>query len=304
VYATPSAAYTFNDDLSAVQSMGIQIIGEEEISSILNLGYANVKLADFDFRLIYNTFAGFGVNLDDLSAVAVAVFDHGNAPPDISDRQFRFDYLDQRIRQENRLSAFAYFREDIPDIMTRLKAVAISAQNIDCPLIVMDTAPAAVLGTTFDRMVNNLPVLITNIGNFHTLAFRLSEKGIDGVFEHHTGLIDRPKLEKLLYALANSSLKHEDVFEDHGHGALVYNPAPMNLPKGKSECVVTGPRRSLMTGSTMNPYYAAPFGDMMMTGCFGLIAASADLLLEYKEEINNCLYGHSGIGTPLWELNE
>jgi uncharacterized protein (DUF1786 family) len=34
VYATPSAAYTFNDDLSAVQSMGIQIIGEEEISSI------------------------------------------------------------------------------------------------------------------------------------------------------------------------------------------------------------------------------------------------------------------------------
>jgi uncharacterized protein (DUF1786 family) len=271
---------------------------------LLNLGYANVKLADFDFRLIYNTFAGFGVNLDDLSAVAVAVFDHGNAPPDISDRQFRFDYLDQRIRQENRLSAFAYFREDIPDIMTRLKAVAISAQNIDCPLIVMDTAPAAVLGTTFDRMVNNLPVLITNIGNFHTLAFRLSEKGIDGVFEHHTGLIDRPKLEKLLYALANSSLKHEDVFEDHGHGALVYNPAPMNLPKGKSECVVTGPRRSLMTGSTMNPYYAAPFGDMMMTGCFGLIAASADLLLEYKEEINNCLYGHSGIGTPLWELNE
>ena len=32
-----------------------------------------------------------------LAAVAVAAFDHGEAPPGYSDRQFRFDYLDQRI---------------------------------------------------------------------------------------------------------------------------------------------------------------------------------------------------------------
>ena len=41
----------------------------------------------------------------------------------ISDRQFRFDYLDRRIRAENRLSAFAYRAEDVPAEMTRLQAV-------------------------------------------------------------------------------------------------------------------------------------------------------------------------------------
>jgi uncharacterized protein (DUF1786 family) len=57
-----------------------------------------LELKDFDFELISKTFNDYGVSLDDLSAIAVAVFDHGNAPAGVSDRQFRFDYLDERIR--------------------------------------------------------------------------------------------------------------------------------------------------------------------------------------------------------------
>ncbi|HRQ33715.1 MAG TPA: DUF1786 family protein, partial [Anaerolineales bacterium] len=64
--------------------------------------------------------------------------------------------------------------------------------------------------------------IVVNFGNFHTLAFRLSERGIEGVFEHHTGEIDLPKLEALIRKLADGSLKHEDVFNDMGHGALMY----------------------------------------------------------------------------------
>ena len=170
------------------------------------------------------------MSLTDLDAVAVAVFDHGNAPVDVSDRQFRFDYLDERIRAANRLSAFAYPSDQIPPIMTRLQAVARSANEIDAPLVVMDTAPAAVLGATFDPQVpTRQPVMIANVGNFHTLAFRLGPAGIEGVFEHHTGELDRPALESYLRRLADGSLTHEDVFQDMGHGALVYDHTPMAL---------------------------------------------------------------------------
>ena len=89
--------------------------------------------------------------------------------------------------------------------MTRLMAVADSAAGVDAPLVVMDTAPAAVLGALEDpRVTQTRPAIVANIGNFHCLAFRLGPGGIEGVFEHHTGLIDLPKLEALLDALAGN----------------------------------------------------------------------------------------------------
>ena len=217
VYATPEAARTFDDDLSRVEADGIKVISEDEAAT-LPASVTRLELRDFDFSAIRRSFGEFGVSLDDLDAVAVAVFDHGAAPPDVSDRQFRFDYLDEHIQAKNRLSAFAFKPDDVPSIMTRLDAVVDSSSDVDAPLVVMDTAPAAVLGATLDPKVKTRSrALIANVGNFHTLAFRLGPKGIEGVFEHHTGLIDLPKLEGLLKALADGSLEHEDVFGDHGH---------------------------------------------------------------------------------------
>jgi uncharacterized protein (DUF1786 family) len=308
LYATPDAARSFNDDLEVVRAAGIQIVGEDEIKR-LKEPVTRLELQDFDFRAIADSFERFGADFDDLAAVAVAVFDHGNSPPDYSDRQFRFDYLDERIRDQNRLSAFAYLAEDIPAIMTRLQAVTASARREqqtvlgDVPLVVMDTAPAAVLGATFDRMVaGRSRVLIANVGNFHTLAFRLGSKGIEGVFEHHTGLLDLQKLDALLIALAGSTLSHQDVFGDHGHGALVYDPTPLNLEGGPFGVAVTGPRRNMMLASTLRPYFAVPFGDMMISGCFGMLAAIADLVPELAEPIRASLAGSGGSGTPPWEI--
>ena len=73
--------------------------------------------------------------------------------------------------------------------------------------------------------------MIANVGNFHTLAFRLGPTGIEGVFEHHTGLLDQPGLEDLLRSLAAGELTHADVFGDHGHGALIYHPEPLPLDR-------------------------------------------------------------------------
>jgi hypothetical protein len=65
---------------------------------------------------------------------------------------------------------------------------------------------------------------------------------------------------------------------------------------------VTGPRRSMMRDSTLRPYYAVPFGDMMITGCFGLLAAAGDVYPELGEKINDSLRGEGGSGTPPWEI--
>jgi uncharacterized protein (DUF1786 family) len=309
VYATQAAARTFNDDLDAVREMGVQVLGDDEAVRLPE-AVLRIELRDFDFDAITEVLQRFGVSLGDLAAVAVAVFDHGDSPVDYSDRQFRFDYLDQRIRQQNRLSAFAFRAEDAPPIMTRLQAVVQSARQEthsrlgEVPLVVMDTAPAAVLGATFDPSVQSQPRrLIANVGNFHTLAFRLGEAGIEGVFEHHTGLLDLPRLESLLRALADGSLKHADVFGDHGHGALMYDPRPLDLDRQPGFGVaVTGPRRNLLRGSALRPYFAVPFGDMMIAGCFGLLAATADVLPDLAGPIRTSLRGAGGTSAAPWDL--
>ena len=326
VYMTPDAARTLNDELDKVKALGIKIVSEEESK---RLKVKSLELKDFDFELISKTFNDYGVPLKDLEAIAAAVFDHGNAPAGVSDRQFRFDYLDERIRTENSLSAFAYLSTDIPEIMTRLQSVADSAGELPCPLIVMDTAPAAVLGAGFDPVVTTRrQKIICNVGNFHTLAFRLGEKGIEGVFEHHTGEIDLSKLESLLKRLADSSLKHEDVFNDMGHGALMYSNEKFEFGNDEFDVVVTGPRRSIfnrqhlhrmhtapvgrrrgvrvseiVNRKSLRPYFATPFGDMMIAGCFGLLAATAEVMPDLAEVIQGSMRGAQGHGTAPWDVS-
>ncbi len=310
VYATPEAARTFNDDLAAVKEMGIEVVSEDE-ARLLPETVRRLRLRDFDFASIAHAFQTFGITLDHLEAIAIGVFDHGNAPANVSDRQFRFDYLDERIRKVNRLSAFAYRGEDVPVIMTRLQSVVDSAEDINFPLVVMDTAPAAVLGATLDpKVAGRERVIITNVGNFHTLAFRMGKNGIEGLFEHHTGLVDVYKLESLLMALAEGKIRREDVFNDQGHGALMYDCTPLPLGVGEYDVVITGPRRKLFRPGgpsfkplSLRPYYPAPFGDMMITGCFGLLAATADVMSELAGPIRASLYNNGGSGVAPWDTD-
>lgn len=301
LFATPTAARSFNDDLAVVEAMGIKIISDDEAIHFSG-EVARIDMKDLDLPAIQTALAAFGVELDDLSAVAVGVFDHGAAPAEISDRKFRFDYLDERIRETNRLNTFAFTSEDIPPGMTRLQAVASSAGNHSTPLVVMDTAPAAILGATFDHTVQRHErVLIANVGNFHTLAFRLGPAGIEGVFEHHTGLLTQPKLEILIQKLADSRLENQDVFDDHGHGALIYSPEPLELSSQAGNFVVTGPRRSMLFQSSLSPYFAVPFGDMMLAGCFGLLAATAELIPSFAGPIMKSMRSLSGSGRTPWD---
>ena len=48
---------------------------------------------------------------------------------------------------------------------------------------------------------------------------------------------------------------------------------------------MAGPRRALLAGSAVQPYYAVPHGDMMIAGCFGLLRAVGERRPEIGEVI-------------------
>jgi uncharacterized protein (DUF1786 family) len=188
--------------------------------------------------------------------------------------------------------------------MTRLAAIRDSLAGSLVPLMVMDTAPAAVLGASLDPIARNQPrKLIVNIGNFHTLAFRLGPGGIEGLFEHHTGALDRALLVTYLHRLAEGTLTDEEIFMSQGHGARIFIDSPLALNDPLCPLIVTGPRRSLLAGSGLVIHQAVPYGDMMTAGCVGLIAAAADKYPQFQAEIQAAMNRPSADLAP-WDVRD
>lgn len=284
LYATPSAAQTFNDDLDAVRRDGVQIVGDDEAAALRDA--ERIAMRDLDLDAVGAALASFGV-APAYDGLAVAVFDHGNAPPDVSDRVFRFNYLAERFSTRRGLLALGFRREQAPPEMTRLRAVAATAPA-DIPLLLMDTAPAAVLGALDDPLVRAEPDLVAaNVGNFHCLAFHIVEGRIAGCFEHHTGELTPAQLEGFLERLGDGTITNQEVFDSMGHGALMLEPRAGARPA----LAVTGPRRALLRGSRLQPYFAVPHGDMMQAGGFGLLRAYADNYPECADAISSALDG-------------
>jgi uncharacterized protein (DUF1786 family) len=269
-FATPEAARTFDDDLDAVLEMGIQVVSDDEALGLADAGAEHVFLSDLALGHLLRTFAASGVQIH-LNGIAVAVFDHGAAPPGVSDRVFRFEYLRERLASGLGLGNFAFLRADVPAAMTRLQAVASTVPS-DLPLLMMDTAPAAILGSLDDARVRQATSpLLANVGNFHCLAFHLVDGQIVGLFEHHSGELNPERLAVYIEQLGRGTIDNAVVFADKGHGALVLDAAarPPDL------VAVTGPRRALLIDSGIRPHLAVPHGDMMLTGNFGLLRAYA-----------------------------
>jgi uncharacterized protein (DUF1786 family) len=286
LFSTPDAARTFNDDLEEVAAIGVTVVSEDEAATLADVRL--VQMLDFDYGALARAFHAFHVDLDEVDVLAVAVFDHGAAPPGCSDRLFRFEYLADRIAGGGGLASFAFARDTIPASMTRLQAAASCVPN-NRPLVVMDTAPAAVLGALEDpHVAAPADAIVANVGNLHTLAFHLRDDGqtrIAGLFEHHTRLLTQERLEQLLAQLAAGTLSHDALFAEHGHGALLLDPDPSPL----EFVAVTGPRRGLLIGSSLKPYFAVPYGDMMLTGCWGLVRACTHILPWTADAIEQAL---------------
>jgi len=312
-YATPDAARTLDDDPRQVEALGLRVVDEGEAERLAGREgerLARIELRDFDGAAIRAALAAFGVD-QSVDAVAVAAFDHGAAPPGVSDRRFRFDMIAERVRERPDALAFAYRAGEIPAALTRLAAVAEEAARYGdrggaagggagLPVFVMDTGAAALAGALEDpRVAGREECLVANVGNFHTLAFALRGGRIVALFEHHTGELDRAKLEGYLEELAAGTLDNERVFADSGHGALSLAPgaAPgRGIGGAMPFLAVTGPRRELLRGSRLAPYEATPHGDMMMAGCFGLLRATAALEPALAPAVSRALGSPAGAG--------
>jgi len=285
-YATPQAATTFDDDLNVVRSWGVTIVSDDEASRLSDV--ARVETRDLDLETIRKALAAFDVS-PHFDGLAVAVLDHGEAPPGVSDRLFRFQHFRRVVESDNRILAFAYLPAELPSYLTRMRSVAESARGEDCPLVLLDTGPAAALGSLEDAQVARHQadgVGLVNLGNMHALGFYLQGERILGLFEHHTGLLDGPALESHITRFLQGRLTHEEVFEHHGHGCLMLDTAPR--PKDVF-LAATGPQRVKFLKTGLRPYFATPFGDMMVAGCFGLIRAFAHKVPAWGEEIERAL---------------
>ncbi len=279
-YATPEAGRTFSDDLEKVASWGVQLVSADEISS-LKTGTV-IRMGDVQYDLLKKALSHWDIDvIPDI--MAVAVLDHGVAPKGMSERLFRFRQLEQLLSRNNTLESFIFTAAEVPGHFSRMNAV-VRSMEAHVPFIIMDTGAAAVLGSSLDIVVASHPDrLAVNMGNSHTLAFLLNESRVLGLFEHHTSSLSLARLEMLLEKLISGEIKLSEVWEEGGHGSLT-------IKTGENPfVVVTGPRRSLLAPSRLKPYFAAPFGSMMLTGCFGLARAAAVKYPDRRDEIEAAL---------------
>lgn len=268
-FATEEAARTFDDDLASVEAIGVTVLSEDE--AVSQSGAERIELRDLDLTAIRTALAAFEVPVD-VDGLALGCLDHGAAPPGYSDRLFRFDHLRRVVQNRNDLRAFAFLPEEVPDYLTRARAM-LASRDVDAPAVFLDTGPAAALGALHDEQVRQQDAqVVLNLGNMHALAFHLSDTHIHALYEHHTGEMSTDQIEDFTERLLTAGLAHEEVFSTKGHGVYYADQTRGTRPL----IAVTGPQRGRLRGSRLRPYFAAPHGDMMLSGCFGLLDAFAE----------------------------
>jgi uncharacterized protein (DUF1786 family) len=293
-YATPEAARTFDDDLTRVEAMGVRIVGDDEADALGDV--ERVELRDLDLGAIRSALAAFDVP-GDFDGFALGCLDHGDSPPDYSDRLFRFDHLRRVVERRNDLLAFAYLPDELPDYLTRARTLMATVGG-EAPAVFLDTGPAAALGALQDpRVAAEREQLVLNLGNMHALAFHLEGARIRSLYEHHTGEMTTEQIEDFTERLVTGALAHQEVFGSKGHGAFYAPDGARGAPDGggpsrdseRPLLAVTGPQRGRLRGSRLDPYFATPHGDMMISGCFGLVRAFARRYPAHREEIEAAL---------------
>jgi uncharacterized protein (DUF1786 family) len=271
VFITRKAAYTIRNDLDQVRESGFKIIDEEEIP---NFKGEILKLEEVNMGQLKEFLAQFDEDLSDVDYVGIAVQDHGTSPKGMSDRQFRIEKIAEFLQENPKPEALAFKENNIPPYFLRMRSAAKDSRKHlpKAKVLLMDTAPAAIFGCLEDPIIKNIHVkLVINVGNGHTWATIIDKNRIVGTVEHHTRMLSPEKLEQLLIRFADGKLTNQEVFQDHGHGMFF-----LDRPCGFSQIekiIATGPNRSILNKTKLETYFAAPYGDVMMTGPAGLIRA-------------------------------
>jgi len=262
VIMSEDTACTVRNNLNEVRNYGIEISD----SGIDGFKGTKLRFSEIDLDLLKDFLVHFGEDMD-IGLLAVAVQDHGTQPEGTSNREFRFKIIEERLKKENRPESFVYAYDEIPEYFKRMEAVARRAKmQFGCKILVMDTSFAAILGCLEESPSS----LFINVGNSHTLAAMISKGRIEGVMEHHTSCLNTEKLDRLIVRFLKGEVTSKEILDDGGHGAVILDSVTDN----KKEIIVTGPNRRLLKNSRLNVRFAAPHGNMMLTGPYGLVKAA------------------------------
>jgi uncharacterized protein (DUF1786 family) len=262
-YAEPAAAKSFADDLDRVAAMGVTLVSEDEAAR-LRSGHVAVRSGDVRLDDLLAALRLLGETRP-LDGLAVAVQDHGEAPLGTSDRVFRFEKMARALAQSRRLADFFYAADGVPPYFTRLAAVAGSLAG-EYPVVVGDTGPSALWGASL--AAGGRTCLAINFGNGHSLMSRVEDEELDGLFEHHTSQLTPGTMADYVRRFAARSLPDAEVFAGGGHGVVPVS-SPFDL--AAIEVVVTGPNRGRFPALGVPALEAGLYGDMMLTGCWGLL---------------------------------
>jgi len=252
VYATEEAAKTFHDNLERAREIGITIVSHPPEGDV-----QRVMMTDYMEPELRNTFIQFGIPYPEHCAFAMQ--DHGFSPTR-SNRVFRFEIIRDQL-EGGSWHVNSLVSDPPREEMTRMSSLLARVPDA----LVMDTGPAALLGMLCDPFVKEAVkkgVVLANVGNGHTLVAALREEKVYGLFEHHTFSLTPAKLDGYIHRLCTGTLTNEEIFTAGGHGAVIHAPLDTDV------VAVTGPNRRMFLPYA---YQAAPFGDMMLTGCFGAL---------------------------------
>jgi len=273
VVMNKNTAYTIRNDLDEVRELGIEVVSGENKPRDFN--GETLRIEEVNLTKLGGFLTEFNEPLSDVDVVAVAVQDHGVFPKGMSNRRFRIQKMKELLERDSRPENLAFKEGEIPSCFLRMRSAARAAkrQLPKAEVLVMDTSPAAILGCLKDPAVERAdPILGINVGNGHTMATIISDGKVVGIMEHHTRLLDPQKIEQMLIKFANGNLSDEEVFKDEGHGLFF-----LADPPGFTEIeriAATGPNRNILSKTKLPVHFAAPAGDVMMTGPIGLIEAA------------------------------
>ena len=266
VFALPKPALTFHDQLEKVAAMGIEIVHEAPaLSPVVDL-----EMGDLCLPAIREALALFHEPLPEV--VAVAVQDHGFSPH-MSNRVFRFEQWKKLLASGRPMTSLLY--KTSPAHLTRMRALCEAVPGT----LTMDTGASAILGALEDPWVAEKckqGAVIVNIGNEHILAALVKGERVWGIYEHHTSLMTLENLKTHLDRFRRDDLPHQEILDEMGHGCHVLPGAVRE--SAFSPVAMTGPNREKF--SRLSDHMAAPYGDMMLTGCFGLVRAVLTLAMQ------------------------
>lgn len=256
IFISQNAAHTVRDDLSIVVKEGFTVVEDVLQPDIL--------FEEIDLDLINSLNDGIGDNKP-IDQFFVAAQDHGYVPGQ-SDRVSRMDFLIPFIEKGLR-NAFFSSSSEIPKHFTRWNSLKndLLSKNIK-NYCITDTAVIAALGALHG--VSQRPVITIDAGNGHIFAALIDrDDSVAAFFEHHTTMLDSSSVWKWIDLLKKGEISFDAIFDDGGHGAHSYRSCSYSdIP-----VIVTGPNRSfLFDEADERVTFAAPIGDMMITGPVGM----------------------------------